>query len=697
MGACINHPDRETSFFCMKDQIYLCEECLRCLNPSRYCKFRSACPVWYVSREKAAWKEEATAREPARDVYTIRFEPDGQEAEVPVGTTLLDAARKADVRLNASCNGKGVCGKCKLRVAAGEVDRDPSPLLSEREVERNTVLACRARVAGDATVRIPEETLEKRLQVEGLGKEVTERLRGLVSRIDPLSVDVPLTMSAPTLDDSSSDLDRLTLALKRAGLGDEDWHVGLDVIRGMAAAVREGQWEVTASVIRNGCAREVAEIVPGRAERRALGIAVDIGTTSIVVYLVDMKDGSVLAAASGHNRQAACGDDVINRIVCSERDGVQKLSGMVTSTINGLIAETLDSARAEADQIRNVAVSGNTVMAHLFLGIDPRHIRREPYVPTATGYPVLKAGELGLATHPRAAVFVMPGPAGYVGGDIVAGVLYAGLHREEPVTLFVDVGTNGEIVLGNRDWLMTASCSAGPAFEGGGVRWGMRAEEGAIERVTLDPSSLEAACSVVGGGRPRGICGSGMIELLSEMHRNRVVDDAGKILLDPSHPRVRQDRYGTAFVVAPAEATAVGEDIVVTEADIDNILRSKGAVFAGFRVLLREAGLAAGDLDRVWIAGGFGRYLDIEQAVRIGMLPDIPRDRFRYLGNSAIAGTYLALLSGEIRKEAATVSRAMTYLDFSSNLDFMGEYTSALFLPHTDRNLFPSVREANGR
>jgi len=697
MGTCVNHPDRETSFFCMKNQMYLCEECLRCPDASAYCKFRSACPVWYVSREKAAWKQEEAERAPAREVFRVRFEPDGEEAEVPAGSTLLEAARAADVRLNASCNGKGVCGKCKLRVVTGAVDREPSPLLSEREVERNTVLACRARVAGDATVRIPEETLEKRLQVAGLGKEVTEGLRGLVARIDPLAVDVPLRMSPPTLEDSSSDLDRLTLALSRAGFGADDWHVGLDVIRSLAAAVRAGNWDVTASVIRNGCAREVVEVLPGRADRRTLGIAVDIGTTSIVVYLVDMADGTVLAATSGHNRQAACGDDVINRIVCSERDGVNKLSRMVTSTINGLIAEALDSTRTAAEQIRNVAVSGNTVMAHLFLGIDPRHIRREPYVPTASAYPVLRAGELGLRTDPRAAVFIMPGPAGYVGGDIVAGVLHAGLHRQEPVTLFVDVGTNGEIVLGNRDWIMTASCSAGPAFEGGGVRWGMRAEEGAIERVSLDPGSLEAAYQVVGGGRPRGLCGSGMIELLSEMHRNRVIDAAGKVLLDPAHPRVRRDRYGTAFLVAPAENTAVGEDIVVTEADIDNIVRSKGAVFAGFRVLLREAGLEAADLDRVWIAGGFGRYLDIEQAICIGMLPDIRRDKFRYLGNSAIAGTYLALLSGDLRREAATVSRAMTYVDFSSNKDFMAEYTSALFLPHTDLNLFPTVKERAGR
>jgi len=433
-------------------------------------------------------------------------------------------------------------------------------------------------------------------------------------------------------------------------------------------------------------------VKPGNGEAKSLGLAVDIGTTSVVVYLTDMTDGSILAAASGHNRQAACGDDVINRIVCAEKDGVKKLGSMVLATINGLINEVLEGADADYRQIRNVVLSGNTTMIHLLLKIDPRYIRREPYIPTVSEFPILKGGRVGLKVNPVAAVFVMPGPASYVGGDIVSGMLYAGFHREEPLTLFIDVGTNGEIVLGNKDWLMTASCSAGPAFEGGGVRWGMRAEEGAIEKISVSPDTFETDYSTVGDVPPRGICGSGMIDLISEMLLTGIIDQSGKFVPDVSHPRIRSEKDETAYIVEFADKTAMDADIIFTESDIDNIIRSKGAVYAGFTVLLNQAGLDFSMVERVVITGGFGQYLDIDKAVTIGLLPDIERGKFQYLGNSSVAGAYMALLSDEFRKEAIRISNSMTYIDFSSNNQFMDEFTSSLFLPHTNVDDFPSVK-----
>jgi uncharacterized 2Fe-2S/4Fe-4S cluster protein (DUF4445 family) len=335
-------------------------------------------------------------------------------------------------------------------------------------------------------------------------------------------------------------------------------------------------------------------------------------------------------------------------------------------------------------------------MIHLLLQIEPRYIRREPYIPSVSEFPVLKAKDIGLKTNPLAAVFIMPGPAAYVGGDIVSGMIYAGFHREDPLTLFIDVGTNGEIVLGNKDWLMTASCSAGPAFEGGGVRYGMRAEEGAIEKVAIDPESLKPSFTTVGGVSPRGICGSGMIDLLSEMMINGVIDQSGKFALDLKHPQMKTDGDRNVYIVAPAKETAFDEDIVFSEMDIDNLLRSKGAVYAGFTVLLGEAGLDFSMVERVLITGGFGQYLDKEKAISIGLLPDIEREKIEYLGNSSIAGAYLALLSNDLRQESVTVSNGMTYIDFSSNTHFMDEYTSALFLPHTNMEAFPSVKEKLG-
>ena len=676
----------------MKHNVYMCDECAHCRDPEIYCKFRPSCPIWFMHKEKKREEREKEA-EAAVKTCRILFMPDDKEATLPAGSNLLEAAQAAGVSLNASCNGKGVCGKCKLVLESGEVKTIPSSLLNETEKGKNYVLACQTTIHGDVRARIPEETLEKKMRIVGMGKAETERLKGIVKKISPMLMEIPLELDSPTLEDSISDLARLSMGLKKTGGCDTDrLSVGLGVMRDLANVVRNQKWNVTAYVMKKKCSSEALWVGAGEESGAPLGVAVDVGTTSVVVYLTDMADGSILAAASGHNRQAACGDDVINRIICAEKEGAGKLGNMVLSTINGLIHEALSSIGADFMQVRNVALSGNSIMTHLLLKIDPRYIRREPYIATVSEFPLFKGGEIGLKVHPLAAVFVMPGPAGYVGGDIVSGMLYAGFHREDPLTLFIDVGTNGEIVLGNKDWLMTASCSAGPAFEGGGVRWGMRAEEGAIEKVSIEPSTFEPNFSTVGDASPRGICGSGMIDLISEMLAVGIIDQSGKFAVDTSHPRIIRENDETAYILEFANKTAMDADILFTESDIDNIIRSKGAIYAGFSVLLNQAGLDFSMVDQVIITGGFGQYLEIEKAISIGLLPDIERSKFKYLGNSSIAGAYMALLSDEFRKEAIQVSSNMTYVDFSGNNQFMGEFTSALFLPHTNINAFPSVK-----
>ncbi len=689
MGRCPRHPEREARFQCLKHGLWMCEECLACSDPELYCKHRSACPIWYLEKRRHRMKQEEESAAQAR--LRVRFEPDGRIAEVRRGATLLEAARAGGVYLNSSCNGQGTCGKCKLVVQSGAVEAAPTPLLSDAEKARGTVLAFQSRVFGDAAVRIPEEGLARRLQVAGMGEEATTRLIGRVERIEPLVREVVLELSPPTRDDAVSDFDRLKRGLKQAGCDVERLVVGLAVLRELAGIMRRSHWKVRAALLRRRWFQEVLEVRPEEEGDPSLGIAVDLGTTTIVVYLVDMADGRVLAASSGHNRQAACGDDVINRIVCAEKDGVRKLSEMARATINGLVAETLAAAGAGARQVKNVVIAGNTVMTHLLLAIEPRWIRRAPYIPTASEFPVLRAAEIGLTAHPGAAVFVMPGPASYVGGDIVAGVLFSGLHREAPLTLFIDVGTNGEIVLGNREWMITAACSAGPAFEGGGIRWGMRAEAGAIEAVRIHPETWEPEIRTVGGEPPRGICGSGMIELISELLAAGIIDRRGVFTEDRAHPRLRRIRDEWAYVLVSAERSPVDEEIAFSASDLRNLLYSKAAVYAGLRTLLREAGLEADAVERVWIAGGFGQFLDVDKAIRIGLLPDLDRSRFRYLGNSSIAGAYLALLSEAGRREAREICRAMTYLDLSGHAGYMEEFTSALFLPHTHLETFPSA------
>ncbi len=684
MGECLCHPEKETAYQCMKHNVYLCDECLKCQDPHIYCKFRSSCPIWFMDKKRFKDEEPATVE--------VTFLPEEKSVTVPTGITLLEAALQADVYINASCNGKGACGKCKVIVERGTVHTQTTTLLSEREKARNYVLACLSTVTEPVTVRIPEEALERKLKVAGMGEAVTDRLQGKVARITPMIEEVALELAEPTLDDPVSDLDRLYRGLRKAGVDTGRMSVGLKVMRELAAAMRDENWRVTASILHRRYSDQLVEVSPGNGASPLLGLAIDVGTTTIVIYLVDMQDGRVLAATSGHNRQAACGDDVINRIVCAEKDGVAKLSRMALATINALIGEAVDAAGVKRERIKNIAIAGNTTMIHLLLGIEPRYIRREPYLPTVSDFPTLKAGEIGLKADPMAGVFILPGPASYVGGDIVSGMIYTGLHREAPMTLFIDIGTNGEIVLGNNELLMTASCSAGPAFEGGGVRWGMRAEEGAIEKVGIDPATKVPTWETIGGLAPRGICGSGMIDLISELLITGVIDPRGKFQLADDHPRLKPQDGVPAYVVATADETAMGEDLLFSETDIHSIILSKAAVYAGFTTLLDQAGMDFAMVDRVWITGGFGQYLNFERAISIGLLPDIDRDKFAYLGNSSVAGAYMALLSAELRAEARQVSNSMTYIDFSSNSRFMDEFTSAQFLPHTDMKAFPSVK-----
>ncbi|MCP3871560.1 MAG: DUF4445 domain-containing protein [Desulfobacteraceae bacterium] len=691
MGKCTNHSDIETSYLCMKHNIYLCDECLECRDPDIYCKFRSSCPIHFIStKDFESEPGKSTAKE-----LSIVFQPGDIKVTVQEGDNLLEASQKANLYINASCNGKGSCGKCKLIVESGAVEHKKNAMLTRKEIEKGYVLACQAKILDNLSVIIPEETLEKKLKTIGMGKEATKKLEGLVSQIDPMVKKYTLQLEPPTLEDTVSDLDRLKRQLNQNGCDIHIMSTGIRVMRQLSESVRENDWNVTASVLQKKCSSEIVAVTSADQEKRSLGMAVDLGTTSIVVYIVDMLTGDVLSAASGHNSQAACGDDVINRIVCSEKDGVKKLKKMALSTINNLCLRALESLSESHKNIENIVISGNTTMIHLLLGIQAKYIRREPYIPTISEFPIIKAGHIGLKAAHYAGIFVMPGPASYVGGDIVSGVLYTGFCKESDLTLFIDVGTNGEIVLGNNEFLMTAACSAGPAFEGGGIRWGMRAESGAIEKITLDPETFKPEYNTVDNKAARGICGSGMIDLLSEMLFKGVLGQDGRFRIDEEHPRMTVINEEPAFILEFADAIDIEEDIIFTESDIKSLILSKAAVYAGFSVLLEEIGMDFSMVSQMIITGGFGQYLDIEKAVTIGLLPDMEREKFKYMGNSSIAGAYMALLSNDHRQQAIEISNTMTYIDFSSNTKFMDEFTRAQFLPHTESKLFPSVTQFN--
>jgi uncharacterized 2Fe-2S/4Fe-4S cluster protein (DUF4445 family) len=434
------------------------------------------------------------------------------------------------------------------------------------------------------------------------------------------------------------------------------------------------------------------EINPVRT-KNCYGIAIDIGTTTVVVYLVNLASGEVTDVGSTYNSQIRFGDDVITRIIhATEGGGLRELKEAVVSDINTIvntIAERHDICPAD---IVSAVISGNTVMSHIFWGLDTSSIREEPYAPLMTGFPLKNAFDAGLLIYAEAPVYTAPCIASYVGGDIVTGVLASKMHRSDGIALFMDIGTNGEIVIGNREWLLTAACSAGPCFEGSGIRCGMRATPGAIESISIESSSSDPVITVIGGGTPLGICGSGMIDAISEMFLQGIIDQKGKFAPDRSS-RIRAWEDGLEYVICRDTARA-GQDIVLTEIDIENIMRSKAAMYAGIATLLSGAGLSMADIEKVYIAGGFGNCLDVRKAIILGMLPDMPADRFAFLGNTSITGAYLCLMSDSLRSEAEDIASKMTYIELSTSGMFMEEYISALFLPHTDMKLFPSVPPA---
>ncbi|MEI6726607.1 MAG: ASKHA domain-containing protein, partial [Actinomycetes bacterium] len=435
-------------------------------------------------------------------------------------------------------------------------------------------------------------------------------------------------------------------------------------------------------------------IYPGAFKHASMGVAIDLGTTSIVVYLMDFASGRVVDSASAYNKQISCGEDVISRIIYAKRKrGLEHLQKLAVETINDLLTELQQRNGIELYEIHEVTVAGNTTMTHLLLGLDPRHLREEPYIPTISAAPKLNAGELGLHANMLARVHVLPSVGSYVGGDITAGVISTGMYVADKLTLFIDIGTNGEMVLGNKDWLLSCACSAGPAFEGGGVRHGMRATAGAIEDVFVDDATFEPSFRTVDDAPAVGICGSGLIDLLGELFVTGLVDKSGH--LDRSAPtdRVRVLDGVPEYVVCWASEGGADHDIALTESDITSLIRAKAAIYAGYEVLCTSVGVDLADVEQIFIGGAFGQYINVEKAIRIGLLPDQPPERFHFLGNTSAQGAYAALLCVNIRHDVLDVAAKMTYLELSADNSFMDEYTSALFLPHTDLDVFPTVRD----
>jgi uncharacterized 2Fe-2S/4Fe-4S cluster protein (DUF4445 family) len=611
----------------------------------------------------------------------------GKSISVAPQISILDALEREGIYLTSSCGGKGTCGKCKIIVKSGDVDRRSTMKLTKEELDESYVLACQSYPLGDLLIDIPKESM---LTVEGKiatgrSKDLLAMLHSLGVDIEPLSERILLELPPPTLTDNISDLERLKRELMAKGLG--CLRVPFRSLKDLAGTLRKDDWKITISLIQSEDCYEIINIFHGDRRTPRYGVAVDIGTTTLVLYLINLTDGTLVDAASIYNSQIRFGDDVITRIVyATEHNELNTLKQTVITDINIMLSMIIKKHGIDVDSIDQIVVAGNTTMTHLFLGLDPSSIREEPYIPTANTFPISFAGEHGIKAKPHTPVYAFPCVASYMGGDIVSGVIATRLHRREELSFFLDIGTNGEMVLGNSEWLISASCSAGPCFEGSGIRHGMRATEGAIEDIIIDRDTLEPHIKIIGDVRPMGICGSGMIDAVSELFLSGILDQKGVLHKEVSE-RVREGEDGLEFLIYSDE----DREIVLTTPDIENIIRAKAAIYAGFTTLLKEVGFTFNDIHKIYIAGGFGKFLDIEKAIILGMLPDLPKERFEFVGNTSIKGTYLCSLSRRLRDDAEDVARKMTYLELSVSKSFMDEFVSGLFIPHTNIEDFPSV------
>jgi uncharacterized 2Fe-2S/4Fe-4S cluster protein (DUF4445 family) len=622
----------------------------------------------------------------------VHFGPSGLKVEVERGTNLLEAAHKVGLYLSSVCGGDGYCGKCKVIIDEGQFQAKTTGLLTADEIRDNVVLACQTRVLSDLTVTVPSgHTLETgRILIDGDAHRFSEMSgngRPAVFPFDPLVRKLYLEMPAPSVQDSTADHERLYAAIRRQ-IDAPLMQTGYRVLQKLPGVLLASQYRATATVGCRGGTTEVIEVEPGDHSRRNFAVAVDIGTTTVVAHLVDLTTAATLDTEATYNGQLNFGEDYIRRIIyAEENDAFDEMQNRIVKDVNSLILALAVRQRVNLQEITTVVCAGNTVMIHFLLQLDTRRIRREPYVASAGFIPPIRAAEIGIQISTRGLLYCLPGVAAYVGSDIVGGVLATGLFAQSGVSLLVDIGTNGEIVLGNRDWLVCASSSAGPAFEGSGVRHGMRAGAGAIEKVRyLGPGRFHY--QTIGDVPPAGICGSGLLDLLAEFRTHGMIDRTGRFAEDHD-PGLAYGDDGRQYQLVPPDQGR--QEIVITQADIDNLLRSKAGVFAAIRVLMEATQTKREDLETVFLAGGFGNFLDVRHAVAIGMLPDVPVERIRFVGNTSIAGAKMALLSREAYRRTQEIAAGMTYFDLMSHTGYMEEFIRAKFLPHTDLALFPSV------
>ena len=621
------------------------------------------------------------------------------------GDNLLELARRANVAIDAPCSGNGSCGKCRVKLIEGELESPRSRHISDEEYSGGWRLSCSSKVRSDCTVFVPDiaSAYQSRMKTADLSspKEVAiftecqDNLRKSGIHFENRYRSQVITMAEPTLDDTMPDNERLTWAIEEA-FGVEKVHIPFAVMVKLAHTLRENHFSVCVKGELTEDSFNCMEVCAPE-DTAIVGCAIDIGTTTVTMVLTDLATGKLLAKGSSGNGQIRYGADVINRIIEQGRPGGKKKlqDAILKETLIPIIANLCKTSGINARSILRMCVGANTTMNHLFVGVDASSVRMEPYVPSFFHWDGLLAGDLKLPANPLAPVLIAPNIGSYVGGDITAGTLASGIWDKDEMSLFIDLGTNGELVFGNRDFLMSCACSAGPAFEGGDISSGMRATDGAVEACVIDVDTMEPTLSVIGdqGQKVVGICGSGIIDLISELFRCGIINAKGLFVREGK--RVKRDAHGMGrYVVAFAEESETGREVSLNEVDIDNFIRAKGAIFSAIDTLLKSVDMTVEMIDRVYVAGGIGSGINMKNAVNIGMFPDVEIEKFHYIGNSSLTGSYAMVMSDEANAKCAEVASNMTYLELSTYPGYMDSFVAACFLPHTDRSLFPnSVQE----
>lgn len=604
---------------------------------------------------------------------TVVFQPYGKRVKAPRGATILDIAREAGINIRSICGGKGQCGKCRVIVQKGEVVlKGGEEFLTREELERGYVLACSARCMSDCEILIPPET-----RIEGQKMQMDVALPEVEPRPAIWKVYIPGYAST---EKQVNALVRLESGVSLPG-GSLSRVVGV---------LGDGDNGLTLVVKRLDHQGDVVSIERGNTVTRLYGLAVDIGTTKVVAYLVDLRSGEIVGREAEYNAQLAYGEDVISRIsyAVENKDGLKRLQSAVVGTINELIDRLTSKYKVKTSEIYDVCAAGNTVMTYLFVGRDPKPLLDAGAEVPKKGF-VLETSKLGLNVNPAANVYCLPSVSRFFGGDAIGDILVSGMYKTPDIALLIDIGTNVEAVLGCEDWYLATTAAAGPAFEGWGVKFGLRAVEGAIDSVRIDPKTLKAKYTVIGGGKPKGICGSGLIDLLAELFRHGIIDSLGKINRKLDSPYIREGEQGYEYVVVPAEESGIGMDIVITEKDIANLIDSKSAACAAIAILLKKMKLSVEDVEKVYICGAFGRYIDPNSAMAIGLLPEFSNAEIVYLGNGSVGGAYLTLMSIGHREIAEKIAGTVAYFELLKDADFMDEYLAGFVLPGK-KELFPT-------